>query len=64
MACSSMHNRFIPDSDSVYLDKSAVSLHDDVVTDGIDVWVTSIHSAHNTWGKDHQVVLSEHWEGM
>lgn len=37
MACSSMQNRFIPDSDSVYRDKSAVSLHDDVVTDGIDV---------------------------
>lgn len=37
MARSSMHNRFIPDSDSVYLDKGAVSLHDNVVTDGINV---------------------------
>lgn len=52
MARSSMHNRFIPDSDSVYLDKGAVSLHDNVVTDGINVWVTyDIHSARNTWGE-------------
>lgn len=51
MACSSMHKRFIPDSDSVYKDKGAVSLHDNVVTVGLNVWVTSdIHSAHNTWG--------------
>lgn len=40
MARSSVHYRFIPDSDSVYLDKGAVSVHDNVVTDGINVWVT------------------------
>lgn len=40
MACSSVHHRFVPDGDSVYLDKGAVSVHDNVVTDGISVWVT------------------------
>lgn len=37
MACSSVHYRFILDSDSVYLDKGAVSAHDNVVTEGINV---------------------------
>lgn len=40
MAHSSVHCRFIPDSDSVYLDEGAVSVHDNAVTDGIIVWVT------------------------
>lgn len=40
MARSSVHYRFIPDSDSVYLDKGLVSVHDNVVTDGISVLVT------------------------
>ena len=37
MGLSSVHKGFIPDSESVYLDKGAVSLHDNVVTDGISV---------------------------
>lgn len=49
-ACSSMHNTFTPDSDSVYLAKGAVSLHDNVVTDGINARAThDIHSGRGTW---------------
>lgn len=44
-----MHNTFTPDSDSVYLAKGAVSLHDNVVTDGINARAThDIHSGRDT----------------
>lgn len=60
MGLSSVHNRFIPDSESVYLDNGAVSLHDNVVTDGISVWVThEIHTAQDK-SPDDLDVISQH----
>lgn len=48
-ARSSMHNTFTPDGDSVYLAEGAVSLHDNVVTDGINARAThDIHSGRDT----------------
>lgn len=56
-ACSSMHNTFTPDSDSVYLAKGAVSLHDNVVTDGINARAThDIHSGRGTWKEGPQTM--------
>lgn len=56
-ARSPMHNTFTPDSDSVYLAKGAVSLHDNVVTDGINARAThDIHSGHDTWEQGPQTM--------
>ena len=51
MARSSVHYRFIPDTDSVYRDKGGVSAHHNVGTEGISVSLTYIiFSANNTGG--------------